>query len=477
MLISLKINLQKRCLLQPQKPLLVGVSGGPDSLCLLDALWRMGFSLVVAHLDHQLRFASELEAETVRRAANERGLDFILGRQDVNAQAEELGLSIEEAAREARYRFLFAQAVHSGAQAVAVGHTADDQVETVLMHLLRGAGLSGLKGMAYRLSPNAWSLEIPLVRPLLGVWRQEVLEYIQEYNLTPVLDESNLDTRFYRNRLRRELIPYLEEYNPRLRQSIWRMADVLSGDHETLDMLIDSTWPICVRQEGAAFVEFEAAILRSQPTGMQRRLLRRGIDHLRPGLRDVDYESLARALKFLEAPSRSGQIDLIAGLRLSLDAGGLWLATWEGGLPPGDWPQIAEGEEQRLPLPGVALISGGWQIRSEILENLPADPARVWANADPYQAYLDLDQLQTTLHVRSRRPGDRFQPMGMGGHSIKISDFMINARLTRRARQDWPLVLSGDEIVWLPGFRLAHPYRIQETTRRWVRLELVNINP
>jgi len=477
MLEHLKFSAQKYCLLEPQKPLLLAVSGGPDSMCLLDALWRSGFSLVVAHLDHQLRSSSAMEAETVRQAANERGVEFTLGRQDVYAQAEENGLSIEEAAREARYRFLFDQAAQFSAQAVVVGHTADDQVETVLMHLLRGAGLSGLKGMAYRQLPNAWSQDTPLVRPMLGIWREEVIQYLQEQHLTPILDESNLDIRFYRNRLRHELIPFLEKYNPRLRQSIWRMADILAGDLETLDILVDITWSACVRQEGVTFVEFEAPALRSQPIGLQRRLLRRGIDHLRPGLRDVDYASLARALAFLETPSRSGQIDLIAGLRLYLDSRTLWLAAWESDLPLGDWPQMSESEDLVLSIPGTLRLSGGWQIHSEIVESMPADEARVQTNADPYRAWLDLDQLRTPLHIRTRRPGDRFRPLGMGGHSIKISDFMINARLARQARQDWPLILSGDKIVWVPGFRLAYPFRIRETTRRLAHLELRRKNP
>jgi tRNA(Ile)-lysidine synthase len=477
MLNRLEFDIQNHCLILPQKILLVAVSGGPDSLCLLDALWRLGFSLVVAHLDHQLRPSSESEAEIVRQLAFDRGLEFVSDRQDVHAQAEENGLSIEEAARVARYRFLFAQARRFGAQAVAVGHTADDQVETVLMHLLRGAGLSGIKGMAYRQLPNAWSQDITLVRPMLGVWREEILEYLQEQNLIPVTDESNLDTRYYRNRLRHELIPYLENYNPRLRHSIWRMADVLKGDHEVLEMLVDAIWPTCVRQEGATFVEFEASALRSQTIGLQRRILRRGIDHLRPGLRDVDYASLERALRFLEAPSRSRQIDLIAGLRFSLVSTTLWLSTWDSNLPLGDWPQMSGSEVLALSIPGTAHLSGGWQIHSELAEVLPAEQAMIWANADPYQAWLDLDRLKTPLLVRSRRPGDRLQPLGMGGHSVKMSDFMINARLARQARQDWPLVLSGDEIAWIPGFRLGHPFRIRETTVRFVRLELRRKNP
>ena len=201
--------LQNRCGLTPLSRLLVAVSAGPDSLCLLHVLWQLGYSVVVAHLDHGLRVESAAEAAMVQHFAEDLGVQWVCKRQDVQGYATQNGLSIEEAARNLRYRYLFEQAERLEAQAVAVGHNADDQVETVLMHLLRGAGLSGLRGMGHYSLPNPWSQRIPLVRPLLGIWRGEIQAYLDRSGLKPSLDSSNLELRYYRNRLRHELIPHL----------------------------------------------------------------------------------------------------------------------------------------------------------------------------------------------------------------------------------------------------------------------------
>jgi tRNA(Ile)-lysidine synthase len=186
MLENLKQILQDECQLNLSLPIVVGVSGGPDSLCVLDVLDRNGYSAIVTHFNHKLRSSSDEEAEIIRHFAEERGLQFILGEEDVSERVEREGESIEEAARNARYQFLFTCARSVGAQGVVVGHSADDQVETVLMHLLRGAGMSGLGGMTTRALPNAWSEHIPLVRPLLGVWRNQILDYCRERGLDPV---------------------------------------------------------------------------------------------------------------------------------------------------------------------------------------------------------------------------------------------------------------------------------------------------
>ena len=238
--------LEEKCLLDPGLPVLAGVSGGPDSLCMLDVLRQLGYRLIVAHLDHSLRPDAAQEAEHLRQLVEGYGLPFVLERGDVQAYAASHRLSIEEAAREVRYRFLFEQAARHQAQAVAVGHTANDQVETVLMHLLRGSGLTGLRGMSYRSLPNPWSQTIPLVRPLLGAWREQILSHLEQNGLQPSLDASNLDTRFYRNRLRHELIPQLENLNPGVRQRLWQMADVLAEDEAVLEMMEQTAWESCI---------------------------------------------------------------------------------------------------------------------------------------------------------------------------------------------------------------------------------------
>jgi tRNA(Ile)-lysidine synthase len=473
--------LRNQCHLEPERTLLVAVSGGPDSLCLLHALWSLGYPIIVAHFDHSLRPESEAEAEAVRGYARQMSLACVVGKEDVQAVARTQGLSLEEAARTARYRFLLRQAYLHGAQAVAAGHTADDQVETVLMHLLRGAGLAGLGGMEYRSLPNAWSQDIPLVRPLLGVWRAEILDYLDEHGLQANLDASNLDTRFYRNRLRLEALPYLEKLNPGARQRLWRMADIARRDDHALESLAEAAWQACLLESGVGYLALDVAGLQSHPPALQRRLARRAIACLRPGLRDIDYDAIQRMLDFLDAPERHGPIDLIAGLRLERAGGRLWLATWEADLPGGAWPQVKSEQELLLQVPGEVGLPNDWRLSAEALPANPALYEQVRQNTDSYQAWLDLDRLALPLSVRARRPGERMCPLGMQGHSLKLSDLMINLGLPRRARASWPLVVggvaasgiaAGGEIAWLPGYRLAHPFRLTPETRHILHLRL-----
>ncbi|HEY2979690.1 MAG TPA: tRNA lysidine(34) synthetase TilS, partial [Anaerolineales bacterium] len=219
MLEKIESILQSACHLERGRLIVVGVSGGPDSLCLLHLLHQAGYPLLVAHFNHQIRPEAGDEAGAVEQFAARLGLRCVVGSADVSAHAQKNGLSIEEAARALRYGFLFEQARQAGAQAVAVGHTADDQVETVLMHFLRGAGLNGLQGMGYRTILRTFDSAIPIVRPLLGIWREEVLAYCTTYGLQPHFDRSNASPEYLRNRLRHTLIPVLESYNPKFREA------------------------------------------------------------------------------------------------------------------------------------------------------------------------------------------------------------------------------------------------------------------
>jgi len=486
------------------QPVLAAVSGGPDSLCLLDSLHRLGFPLIVAHFNHMLRKESTSEAGAVRKIAEQMGLPYVSGQEDVGEFAEADGLSLEEAARISRYHFLFQQAESRQAQAVAVGHTADDQVETVLMHLLRGAGLSGLKGMVYRSLPNTWSRSIPLVRPLLSVWREEISAYLAERDLRPNLDGSNLDIRFYRNRLRREVIPYLESVQPTLRKNLWRTAEILGEDLVVLESMVDAAWRKCVVEEGIDYLAFTADDLRQQPPGLQRHMFRRGVDHLRPGLRDVDFEAIERAVHFLNEPSHNGIVDIVAGLYLHYEKQEgfgvthnivnhkdteiasqrtlamtiattkerLWMATWEADLPNTGWPQLSPTEENKLDVPGEVMLEGEWRMVAELVGDVEEGRTLALANADPFQAWLDLDSLQLPLVIRTRLPGDRFHPLGMGGRSVKVADLMVNAKLPRRARERWPLLQSGEEVAWVPGLRIGQKFRIIEKTERILNIQI-----
>jgi len=438
-----------------------------------------GFSVVVAHLDHGLRPESGDEARGVGLVAESFGVPFVLEARDVAAMADTQGLSLEEAARIARYRFLFQQAQVHDAQAVAVGHNANDQVETVLMHLLRGAGLSGLKGMTAYSLPNPWSDEIPLVRPLLSVWRGEILERCQQRGLEPIFDSSNQDTDFFRNRLRHDLIPYLDEYVPGVQDRLWRMADILAEDNAVLEEAVAAAKNICLDSQGAGFVSFNAQVFTYQPVAVQRRLIRWAVSELRQDTRNLDFDSVQRALALLppltpsgllEPPSETKQREVALGLRAFLEDGLLYIAAWDADadLPSAQWPQL--DTDAVLQIPGEVDLPDGWCLRGEYVEDLESARTQALENADPYRAWLDLRMDVSALNVRVRRSGDRFQPLGMGGQSVKLSDFMINQKIPRRARSGWPLVCLGDEIVWAPGLRIAHPFRLTPHTRKAVHL-------
>jgi tRNA(Ile)-lysidine synthase len=232
MLENIEAVLRDECKLVKDRPIIVGVSGGPDSLCLMEALRQAGYKVIVAHFDHQLRPESADDAHAVEKIASRLMLASMIDGADVRAHAELNKLSIEEAARNLRYRFLFGLAHDYDAQAVAVGHTADDQVETVLMHFLRGSGLAGLKGMSHCTIVETFDPLIPIIRPLLDYWREETVVYCAANGLRPHYDSTNDSLNFQRNRIRHLLLPTLESYNPKFREAVHRMSQSLKADHD-----------------------------------------------------------------------------------------------------------------------------------------------------------------------------------------------------------------------------------------------------
>ncbi|MEX2143917.1 MAG: tRNA lysidine(34) synthetase TilS [Anaerolineales bacterium] len=459
--------LREICGVDPEQKLVLGFSGGPDSLVLLHVLNSLNQPLVAAHLDHGLRPESAAEAGQAGELAAGFGVPFVTDRVDGAAYAKDQGFSIEEAARELRYRFLYRIASLQNAQAVAVAHSADDQVETVLMHLLRGAGAAGLRGMAPRLLPNPWSQDLPLVRPLLATWRQDILEFCQAKGLQPLHDPSNQDPTYFRNRLRQELVPQMEGLAPGFKKRLAHSAELLAADYAALEDMAEEAWRRWLLARGSDYLHLNRSSFLAEPLAMQRALLRRALAELRPEQRDLDFAGVLRALELIKKKDRSAPEDWLAGLYLLIEGEQLWIAGWEAELPV-KWPQ-APASAVSFKAPAELALNSGWRLVAGIQQ-----PGRLSAaqNGDEYQAQLDLDQMSEQLVLRRPRPGDRFQPLGMETGSIKLADFFINEKLPRRARAAWPLVCRGEEIVWVPGYRLAHPYRLQANSRQVMRLTL-----
>ena len=478
---------EQACGLEKQRTVVVGVSGGADSLCLLDILRQLGYPLIVAHFDHQLRPESGGDAAQVAKIASEMNLPFKCTTGNVIGFAAEEGLSTEEAARVLRYRFLFEQARVYDAQAVAVGHTADDQVETVLMHLLRGSGLAGLRGMSYRHILPVWDASIPVVRPLLDNWREETHGYCHAHKLMPVEDASNQNDVYFRNRLRHQLIPTLETYNLQWRQVMLRTSRVLAGDYAIIEAETERNWAE-VAHSGEGYVVFNRNALLLLLPGLQRNLIRHAVGLLRPGLRDLGLETVDRILAFAQFPTRSRKLEIYGGLNLRVEGESLYLEIHAATLSGKEWPQIPGGYQAELPVPGEILLPGDWMISSAIQSSsdLIAESFRSNASASTprdisqgneiimrnYEGWIDADMVSLPLVVRRHRSGERWSPLGMASGSIKLSDFFINNRLPQPAREGWPVVCSGDEVAWLPGFRPGQAFRVREETRRVIHLRM-----
>lgn len=481
-LTTLRRFLSRHPLLLRGSTVVVGVSGGADSLCLLHALKALApefeWQLHVAHLNHQLRGAeAQADAAFVRSTAQQWNLPWTIEAHDVAAFARQQKLSLEEAARQVRYGFLLEVALAQQSSTVAVAHNADDQAESVLMHFLRGSGLSGLRGMQpkmlleeYRLQkPQAGNLEpqakIHLVRPLLEVPRVEIEAYCAAHELQPRIDATNTDTTYFRNRLRHELLPLLETYNPNIRTILCRTADVIAAEFEVLHAHINDAWGMTIVEESDTALTFDLTLWRAHPIGVQRALLRQVIQHLRPPLRDIDFVHIVAALDVLQHATTGNQVTLPQNLLLEVSYDTFTIAPRDELTLPA-WPLLPE-RSAALPinLPGLTpLPESAWHIVAtfEAGDHSHVPLAR-------FAACFDADTLAGPLSLRPRTSTDRFHPQGMPS-PVRLKDWMINAKVPRLMRDRLPLIVSGNQIVWVPGYRVGQPFLVQDSTQRIVKL-------
>jgi tRNA(Ile)-lysidine synthase len=466
--------IQRHHLLVPGETVVVGVSGGPDSLCLLHVLRELSpelsLSLHVAHLNHRMRGEdADVDAAFVAALAASWGLPATLGTADVPALARAHKLAPEEAARRARYAFLARVAEQIGARTIAVAHNADDQTETVLMHWLRGSGLAGLRGML----PATQLEEMTLIRPLLDIPRAEIEAYCAAHELQPRFDRSNLDTTYYRNRLRHDLLPILETYNVNIRQVLRRSAAVVAADYDLLREQLEMAWKRVVRGESDQAVTFDLDDWRALPPSLQRSTLREAIHRLRRALRNIDFVHVENAVEILSGGQTGDQVTLPQGLMLTVGYDTFTVAGEDYRALP-DLPLLLGGEPLPIALPGRTRLPGtGWTLRAEILPHAQVPDAALTA-ARGWRAHLDAAALGESPVLRIRRPGDRFCPLGMGGRGKRVNEFMINEKIPAAWRDHVPLLAgAGGQVAWVCGWRLDERARVTPVTQQvaWLHFE------
>ena len=452
--------------------IVVGVSGGPDSMALLHVLVHGAFhpakNVVVGHLDHQLRAESADEADYVAALCRTWGVPCHLESADVLLLAEEEQLSLEEAGRHARYRFLADVARRRNACCVAVGHTADDQVETVLMHFLRGSGLAGLRGML-PVGPLPQAPDLRLIRPLLTTTREEVEAYCRDNDLSPVRDPSNRESTFFRNRLRNELLPLLAEYNPGIKERILHTASVVRGDHALLAQMTEHAWQEIVLDMGKGWLRVDLQAWQDLPLSLRRRTLRHAVWELRASLRDVPFEAVEQASHVAEEGNVGARSTLPGGVMMRVEYDN-WVLTVAGVSIPPRAPQLLVQRHVALTVPGRVALDRGWEIRADYAK--PVRPEQILDEDNRWHVYVGASTAHD-LVVRNRMPGERFRPLGLGKHSMKIADFMINEKLPSRLRAAWPIVANPDHAVWIVGYRIDERARVHSSDRRAVELQCI----
>jgi tRNA(Ile)-lysidine synthase len=474
-MLTKKVNktIERFGMLKPGDRVVVAVSGGPDSVCLLSVLQALAknldLALHIAHLDHMFRGKeSANEALFVADLANKSGIPSTIEKTDVPAFCRERGLSSQEGARRARYGFLQRIAQKIGAARIATGHTADDQAETFLMRLIRGAGVAGLSAIP--------PVRENIIRPLIEVTRNEVQEYVKENSLIFVTDPSNTSPVYTRNRIRLDILPVLKRFNPRIIETLSSEAALLRDEDEAMEACLATFSPgVIIREEAGVILNREK--FNALPQAFKRRLLRKAVDLAvtepsglsSPETRPLSSVQIDEALAFMAVARTGRTMRLPFNITIEREYEKFIVSL-----------QTDVNEFSRvLALPGITTIPElGMEVEISILETRDEGQRTGEEREENYlwQAEFDYDKIRSPLLLRSRLRGDWFCPAGMGGKSKKIQDYFVDEKVPRRKRDAVPLLVSGDDMLWVVGLRTDGRFLPGAETKRFLTVTVRDKN-
>jgi tRNA(Ile)-lysidine synthase len=427
-------------LISPRDTVLAAVSGGPDSVCMLHVLLtlreELGFGVKVAHLDHQFRGEeSRRDSAFVSELAEQFDVPCICHEENVPRFLMSNAMSGQEAARLLRYQFLVKTSKLEYCQRIATGHNADDQAETVLMRVLRGAGPDGLAGIPPK-------REGVIIRPILSCWREEIEEYLSQHDLPFRVDSSNQQSKYFRNEIRNELLPYLTRFNPRISRSLAGLATIMADVSDHLGRLTDHAMPEVLQRARLGQFVLDLPKLAGYDEALKRSVFRRVFESLRPDIGSLPSHHVENILSMVRRGKVGTSVELPDGARARLEHGAIVFSHGEG--PP-------ESPERELDVPGsVAFEDAGLAITAKLLprSELSLSPEEL----DGDVALFDWGSLKPPLRVRSRLEGDRFQPFGMEG-TQSLKELFINSKIAFSFRQSVPLLCDQSGVLWAVGVR------------------------
>ena len=448
--------------------ILIGVSGGPDSVALLSLIYNTSRTnppyseIFIAHLNHSIRGReSDEDEQFVTTLAEKYGVPLITEKRDIVEIARERKISLEEAARDERYKFFENAAEKAGANVIAVGHNADDNAETVLHRIIRGTGITGVSGIRpkRKLTPVS---TVTLVRPLLFTWRKDIIAYLKEEDLSYRIDSTNIEKDKLRNRIRLELIPHLEEnYNAKIKKSLATLGETALQNSDYLeektkalfeDVLVNRETPI-------ETITLDINKLKGSPQILQQMIIKEAIIRLDIPLKKLSNRNYKDILNTINSRKTSAVNVVKEYLNIRREGNELYLSKNRYCVE--ESPVISETE---IKVPGeTELVDMNCRVKTEIREIENGFLKEFKQNKTAYEEAVDFDKISMPLTVRTRKQGDRFQPLGSRGLK-KIKDFFIDNKVPVMERDTVPIVTMNGEPIWLVGFRIDDRIRVSEET-------------
>ncbi|MHC9544634.1 MAG: tRNA lysidine(34) synthetase TilS [Vulcanimicrobiota bacterium] len=458
-------TIRRFSMLQGHEKVIVAVSGGPDSAALLTFLAalrkKLSLRLFCIHVNHGLRGTeSDEDARLVAEYAASLDIPVRILNCSAAAYASRHHLSIEHAGRTLRYSLLKKHARDLGATRVATAHHLDDQAETVLMRIIRGAGVSGI----YGIHPVREGL---FIRPFIEVTRREITAYVKDHHIPYRTDSTNEQCLYFRNSVRHRLMPLMLEYNPSVKERLWSLSQIFHDDDMLLRAVTEKYFRRCCTVRGKSVnIDTESAV--ALPMALKRRLMRKAFESLQGHLLEIDFSHVERLVELMESPVGT-RISLVNAVNARKTYGAL-VITSEDAVPS----QVkAPPGEALLNMPGQTVldewnitVTASMETRKEYSLSFPLSCQ---------EALLDADKVEMPLLVRARRDGDRFSPIGVKG-TKKVKDFFIEVKIEQEKRNHVPLIVDGKgRIVWIAGYRIDERFKVTDETEYLLHLKIDNL--
>ncbi len=464
MINKVKDSIQKHCMLNKGECVIVAVSGGPDSVALLKVLALISkeyeLTLITAHLNHGLRKEADDDEQLVLRISREMEITSESRKVDINSLRQGTGRSIEDIGREVRYQFLNDVARKYHAHKIALGHNLNDQIETVVMNVLRGSGSEGLKGML----PIRDSLYI---RPLLSISREKILSFIESHKIQYVTDASNTESLYLRNRIRNSLIPQLKEYNPNLEENLQNMAEIMRLEDDYMKSMSRAIIPNWKIKAESSDITISISEFRKYHEAVQNQVIKGLLRQLTPGGQGIGYAHIKAVTDLYSSGHPSGYLDLPHGIMVRREYDSLIISK---GIKAkrNITRDIFDNIHYEVAFPGsVNIAELGKILQSEFVKH-PEDLRAVTKNI----VFMDYDTVVPPVIIRTIKPGDRIQPLGMRGEK-KIKNYFIDEKVPIDVRKQTLLLLDQVSVIWIVGRRLSERVKISEETRRVLKVEIV----